>query len=80
MGAPTSLLIDQAAELLGISRRTVYYRIHEGRLRTLRTRCGSQRVLIESLEALLREERERIGRPALLRAAAAAPEPKSLPR
>ncbi len=57
MGAPTSLLIHQAAELLGVSRRTVYYRIHEGRLRTIRTRCGSQRVLIESVEALLREMR-----------------------
>ena len=57
MGAPTSLLIHQAAELLGVSRRTVYYRIHEGRLRTIRTRCGSQRVLIESAEALLREMR-----------------------
>jgi excisionase family DNA binding protein len=56
MGAPASLLILQAAELLGLSRRTVYYRIREGRLRTIRTRCGSQRVLIESLEALLREE------------------------
>ncbi|MBI4486587.1 MAG: hypothetical protein HY655_11310, partial [Acidobacteria bacterium] len=26
MGRPASLLIDQAAELLGVSRRTVYYR------------------------------------------------------
>ena len=49
-----SLLIDQAAELLGVSRRTVYYRIQEGRLQTIRTRCGSQRVLLESIEALLR--------------------------
>ncbi len=63
MGAPTSLLIHQAAELLGVSRRTVYYRIHEGRLRTIRTRCGSQRVLIESVEALLREMR--IGKSAM---------------
>jgi excisionase family DNA binding protein len=63
MGAPTSLLIHQAAELLGVSRRTVYYRIHEGRLRTIRTRCGSQRVLIESVEALLREMR--LGRSAV---------------
>ena len=49
-----SVLVDRAAELLGVSRRTVYYRIREGRLRTIRTRCGSQRVLIESIEALLR--------------------------
>jgi excisionase family DNA binding protein len=51
-----SLLIDDAARLLGVSRRTVYYRIRSGRLRTIRTRCGSQRVLVSSLEALLREE------------------------
>jgi excisionase family DNA binding protein len=57
MGAATSLLIHQAAELLGVSRRTVYYRIHEGRLQTIRTRCGSQRVLVASVEALLREGR-----------------------
>ena len=50
-----SVLIDQAAQLLGVSRRTIYYRIREGRLRTIRTRCGSQRVLLESLEDLLRD-------------------------
>jgi len=51
-----SLLIDDAAQVLGVSRRTVYYRIREGRLRTIRTRCGSQRVLVSSIEALLREQ------------------------
>jgi excisionase family DNA binding protein len=50
-----SVFVDEAAQLLGVSRRTVYYRIREGRLRTVRT-CGSQRVLLESIEALLREE------------------------
>jgi excisionase family DNA binding protein len=55
-----SVLLEQAAELLGVSRRTVYYRIREGRLRTIRTRCGSQRVLIESIEELLRERRARV--------------------
>jgi excisionase family DNA binding protein len=50
-----SVLLEQAAELLGVSRRTVYYRIREGRLRTIRTRCGSQRVLIDSIEEVLRE-------------------------
>jgi excisionase family DNA binding protein len=50
-----SFLIDDAARVLGISRRTVYYRIREGRLRTIRTRCGSQRVLLSSMEVLLRE-------------------------
>jgi len=52
-----SLFIDDAARLLGVSRRTVYYRIREGRLRTIRTRCGSQRVLVSSVEALLGERR-----------------------
>lgn len=37
---------------MGVSRRTVYYRIRDGRLRTIRTRCGSQRVLLSSIEAL----------------------------
>jgi len=53
--AGRSVLVNQAAELLGVSRRTVYNRIREGRLRTIRTRCGSQRVLLESVESLLRE-------------------------
>jgi excisionase family DNA binding protein len=52
----TSVMIDQAAEILGVSRRTVYYRIREGRLLTIRTIGGSQRVLLESIEALLRED------------------------
>jgi excisionase family DNA binding protein len=57
VGMPASIMIDQAAEMLGVSRRTIYYRIHEGRLRTVRTRCGSQRVLVESIVALMREDR-----------------------
>ena len=55
-GMPATLMIDRAAEMLGVSRRTVYYRIRDGRLRTKRTMCGSQRVLVESIVALLREE------------------------
>ena len=55
-----SLLLDQAAELLGVSRRTVYYRIRDGRLRTIRARCGSQRVLVESIEEVMRQEAERL--------------------
>ena len=47
-----SVSIDRAAELMRVSRRTVYNRIREGRLQTIRTRCGSQRVLIASLENL----------------------------
>jgi excisionase family DNA binding protein len=57
-----SVLVDQAAALLGVSRRTVYYRIREGRLRTIRARCGSQRVLVESVEELLREELQKRAR------------------
>ena len=44
-----SVSIDQAANLLNVSRRTVYYRIRDGRLQTIRTIGGSQRVLVESL-------------------------------
>jgi excisionase family DNA binding protein len=47
-----SVSIDRAAELLNVSRRTIYNRIREGRLQTIRTRCGSQRVLVESLHSL----------------------------
>ena len=52
-----SLLIDDAAVLLGVSRRTVYYRIRQGRLETVRTLGGSQRVLLGSIERLLRQQR-----------------------
>ena len=51
------MLIEDAAVLLGVSRRTVYYRIRQGRLETMRTLCGSQRVLLVSIERLLRQER-----------------------
>lgn len=47
-----SVSIDQAARLLDVSRRTIYNRIREGRLRTVRTLGGSQRVLLESLNDL----------------------------
>ena len=56
MSTSLSLLIDRAAAFLGVSRRTVYYRIREGRLLTIRTIGGSQRVLLESIQALLRED------------------------
>ena len=45
-----SVSLDHAAEMLGVSRRTVYNRIREGRLQTIRTRGGSQRVLIDSVQ------------------------------
>ena len=44
-----SVSIDQAAQLLQVSRRTIYNRIREGRLLTIRTIGGSQRVLVDSL-------------------------------
>ena len=44
-----SVSIDKAAQLLGVCRRTIYNRIREGRLATMRTACGSRRVLIASL-------------------------------
>jgi excisionase family DNA binding protein len=46
-----SVSLDQAAALLGVSRRTIYNRIRQGRLRTIRTLGGSQRVLLESMTA-----------------------------
>jgi excisionase family DNA binding protein len=53
-----SLLIDDAALVLGVSRRTVYYRIRDGRLETVRTRGASQRVLLSSIERLLQANLE----------------------
>jgi excisionase family DNA binding protein len=44
-----SVSLDHAAQLLGVSRRTVYNRIREGRLQTIRTIGGSQRVLLDSV-------------------------------
>jgi excisionase family DNA binding protein len=44
-----SVSLDHAAQLLGVSRRTIYNRIRENRLRTVRTPGGSQRVLIDSI-------------------------------
>jgi excisionase family DNA binding protein len=55
-GMLRSVLVLHAAELLGVSRRTVYYWIRAGSLKTVRTRCGSQRVLMESIEAALRQQ------------------------
>lgn len=49
-----SVSLDHAAELLGVSRRTIYNRIREGRLQTIRTLGGSQRVLLDSVQESLR--------------------------
>ena len=58
-----SVLILEAAGVLGVSRRTVYYKIREGRLQTIRTRGGSQRVLWSSIESFL-QETQPVTRPA----------------
>jgi excisionase family DNA binding protein len=52
-----SVSIDQAARLLEVSRRTIYNRIRDGRLRTVRTLGGSQRVLLDSLQESVRAPR-----------------------
>ena len=46
-----SVSLDRACLELGKSRRTIYYWIRAGRLRTIRTRGGSQRVVWSSLSA-----------------------------
>ena len=48
-----SVSLDHAAQLLGVSRRTIYNRIRDGRLQTIRTLGGSQRVLIDSVQGSL---------------------------
>ena len=50
-----SVSLDHAAQLLGVSRRTIYNRIREGRLQTIRTIGGSQRVLLDSVTVDARE-------------------------
>jgi excisionase family DNA binding protein len=57
-----SVFVEEAAARLNVSRRTVYYRIQQGRLRTIRTRCGSQRVLLDSIDELLSEEKAKRAR------------------
>lgn len=49
-----SVSLEQAAKFLQVSRRTIYNRIKDGQLATIRT-YGSQRVLVESLQALARQ-------------------------
>ncbi len=52
-----SVSLDHAAEILGVSRRTIYNRIREGRLQTVRTLGGSQRVLLDSVNEMLTASR-----------------------
>lgn len=51
-----SLLIMQAAAVLGVSRRTIYNRIRSGELETVRTSGGSQRVLLSSLQRAIERQ------------------------
>jgi excisionase family DNA binding protein len=45
-----SVSIEQAAVLLGVCRRTIYSRINDGTLQTVRTLGTSQRVLVSSVD------------------------------
>ena len=54
-GMARSLSIVRAGEILGVSRRTVYYLIRDGRLQTIRTQMGSRRVLVDSLKSCWEE-------------------------
>ncbi len=49
---PNTLSIARACGVLGISRRTAYYMIKDGRMKTLRTPLGSQRVLTDCVKSL----------------------------
>jgi excisionase family DNA binding protein len=44
-----SVSIECAAMLLHVSKRTVYHRIRAGKLQTIRTIGGSQRVTVDSM-------------------------------
>jgi excisionase family DNA binding protein len=57
-----SVSLDHAAQLLSVSRRTIYNRIRDGRLQTIRTLGGSQRVTLDSVQDNLNHAR--IPRPA----------------
>jgi excisionase family DNA binding protein len=58
-----TVLIERAMQMLGVSKRTVYYWIRQGRLRTIRTRGGSQRVLLESIRDLSDSQAPAASRP-----------------
>ena len=54
-----SVSLDHAATMLGVSRRTIYNRIRNGHLQTVRTLGGSQRVLLESVALPVRTSERR---------------------
>jgi excisionase family DNA binding protein len=47
-----SVTISGASELLGVSRRTVYYWIKNGKLQTIRRLVGGQRILVDSFSVV----------------------------
>jgi len=57
-----SVSLDHAAQLLGVSRRTIYNRIRDGRLQTIRTKGGSQRVLLDSVQVIRSQAADRATR------------------
>jgi len=57
-----SVSLDHAAQLLGVSRRTIYNRIRDGRLQTIRTLGGSQRVLLDSVQVVRNQATDRTTR------------------
>jgi excisionase family DNA binding protein len=57
-----SVSLDHAAQLLGVSRRTIYNRIRDGRLQTIRTKGGSQRVLLDSVQVVRSQAADRTNR------------------
>lgn len=48
-GLARSISLVQASGILKVSRRTLYYWIKQGRIQTIRTALGSQRVLVDSV-------------------------------
>ncbi|HEY3383097.1 MAG TPA: helix-turn-helix domain-containing protein [Vicinamibacterales bacterium] len=58
-----TVLLDQAVDLMGVSKRTLYYWIRDGRLQTIRTRCGSQRVYLSSIREFLENQSRASGEP-----------------
>jgi excisionase family DNA binding protein len=57
-----SVSLEHAAQLLGVSRRTIYNRIRDGRLQTIRTLGGSQRVLLDSVKGVRSQAADRPAR------------------
>jgi len=50
MERPRTVSIAQACVALGVSRRTIYNYIAQGKLTTMRTIGGSQRILVSDLQ------------------------------